>query len=168
VKTLANSSRATPSFRLPMLYLNLIMIIPNPPSLPYGTIIKGMGGIILFTQHRVGQPDDDLGPVGAEHNPDELENQEGDNPAVDVIQLDSFQAHSREVKEGVAEGRGQEGHLQVDGQHGREPKGVKPHGLGYGQKDWEGDHDDPDPVDEAAQNNVDDLHHPIGSHGSQT
>ena len=82
--------------------------------------------------------------------------------AVDVAEIDSLDPHSREVEEGIAEGRGQKGHLQIDGQHGCEPEHVKPEGLGHRQKDGEGDHDDADPVDETSENDVDDLHQGIG------
>ena len=76
----------------------------------------------------------------------------------DFRRSDTFQ-----IKQGIAEGRCQEGVLQHDGHGNHKPDFIKAEMLGDGQKDRKSDHDDADPVDEHPQNEKNDHHDDKGA-----
>jgi len=52
--------------------------------------------------------------------------------------------------------------------NGREPEHVKTEGFRNRQEDRKGDHDNPDPVDETSQDDVNDLHQGVSSPFAQS
>ncbi len=122
----------------------------------------------LLSQHSIGQPDDNLRVHRADHHTDRLEDQKRHDASVDVAKLNAFEPEPRQIEQRVAERRRQKRHLQIDRQHGDEPQHVETQRLRDGQEDRERDHDDSDPVDEAAQDNVNDHDQNIGAPFSET
>jgi len=87
-----------------------------------------------------------------------LENDEANNPSIDICQSNTFRCSLLYVEQCVAEGRSDEGHLKVHRDDDDKPYNVETEQIRDGQINRESDKDDPDPVNEEAHNE-DKEHH---------
>ena len=87
-----------------------------------------------------------------------MENDEANNPSIDICQSNTFRCSLLHVEQCVAEGRSDEGHLKVHRDDDDKPYNVETEQIRDGQINRESDKDDPDPVNEEAHNE-DKEHH---------